>query len=45
MRVAVTPRERALALVRFVLEDRGAAVHNPRYASALLDRAEQVLSP
>jgi hypothetical protein len=27
-----------------VLEDRGAAVHNPRYAEALLDRAEQVLS-
>jgi hypothetical protein len=44
-RVATTPRERALALVQFVLEDRGAAVHNPDYAQALLDRAEQVLSP
>jgi hypothetical protein len=28
-----------------VLEDRGAAVHNPEYARALLDRAEQLLSP
>jgi hypothetical protein len=44
MRTPITPRGRALALVRFVLEDRGAAVHNPRYAEALLDRAEQVLS-
>lgn len=44
MRPASTPRERALNLVRFVLEDRGAAVHNPRYADALLDRAEQVLN-
>lgn len=44
-RALATPRARALALVRFVLEDRGAAVHNPRYAEALLDRAEQVLSP
>jgi hypothetical protein len=44
MRPATTPRERALNLVRFVLEDRGAAVHNPRYADALLDRAEQVLN-
>jgi hypothetical protein len=40
-----TIRERALALARFVLEDRGAAVHNPRYAEALLDRAEQILRP
>lgn len=37
------PRERALSLVRFVLEDRGAATHNPRYAEALLERAESVL--
>jgi hypothetical protein len=44
MRAPTTPRERALGLVRFVLEDRGAAVHNPRYAEALLDRAEQVLA-
>jgi hypothetical protein len=44
-RALSTPRARAIALVRFVLEDRGAAVHNPRYAQALLDRAEQVLSP
>jgi len=37
-------RERAIELARLVLEDRGAAVHNPRYAEFLLDRAEQVLS-
>jgi hypothetical protein len=39
-----TPRDRALALVRFVLEDRGASTHNPQYAAALLERAEQILS-
>ncbi len=38
-------RERARALILFVLEDRGAQVHNPRYAEALLDRAEQALGP
>ncbi len=43
-RVARGPRERALDLVRFVLEDRGATTHNPRYAEALLDRAETVLA-
>ncbi|MFZ5894067.1 MAG: multiheme c-type cytochrome [Myxococcota bacterium] len=37
-------RERAIELARLVLEDRGAAVHNPRYAEFLLDRAEQVLN-
>lgn len=38
------PRERALALVQFVLEDRGAATHNPQYAEALLERAERILN-
>ncbi|MGC4091391.1 MAG: hypothetical protein QM756_26635 [Polyangiaceae bacterium] len=37
-------RQRAIELARLVLEDRGAAVHNPRYAELLLDRAEQVLN-
>lgn len=36
--------DRALALVRLVIEDRGAAVHNPRYATLLLDRAASVLA-
>lgn len=39
-----TPRERAIELVRLVLEDRGAAVHNPRYAEFLLERAAQILA-
>jgi hypothetical protein len=43
-RAADDVHERARSLIRFVLEDRGAAVHNPRYAQALLDRAEQILA-
>ena len=43
-RSATTPRERAIELVRLVLEDRGAAVHNPRYAEFLLERAAQILN-
>lgn len=42
--VPVTVEDRALALARLVLEDRGAAVHNPRYAELLLDRAALVLA-
>jgi hypothetical protein len=40
----ITPQERALALARLVLEDPGAAVHNPGYATLLLDRAAAVLA-
>jgi hypothetical protein len=43
-RPATSPRERAIELVRLVLEDRGASVHNPRYAEFLLDRAASVLN-
>lgn len=39
-----TAQDRARALVRLVLDDRGAAVHNPRYAEMLLDRAASVLA-
>ena len=40
-----TPRGRALWNVLLVLEDRGAAAHNPTYAQALLDAAAPVLAP
>jgi hypothetical protein len=38
-----TPRGRALWNVLLVMEDRGAAAHNPAYARALLDAATPVL--
>lgn len=40
----VSVADRARGLARLVLEDRGAAVHNPRYAEALLDRAALLLA-
>jgi hypothetical protein len=43
-RAAATVQDRALALARMVLEDRGAAVHNPGYAKLLLDRAASALA-
>jgi hypothetical protein len=40
----VTVQDRAFALAQMVLEDRGAAVHNPGYAKLLLDRAASALA-